>query len=225
MQLKRVRVESNTIGSPLKGHGTKSSILITKKRGGMTKTTIFAGLAACVIAGSAQAQNAPTPGGGPTSLDITRDASGKIVSSQEHYEAPPQAPKQPRLAMYDWAMDKANPFIAVNDPVKDGHAAPTAPAWNHDGRAFGFVQPVRSYDNLVYSGDSKQNAAQYEKKVKSGNWKQFVNGEDTHLTMLTDDLPLWHEPTAPAKRGETNTTNEFSVIEASRLITSSSTRN
>jgi hypothetical protein len=29
---------------------------------------------------------------------------------------------QPSLAMYDWEMDRNNPRIGVNDPVKDGHA-------------------------------------------------------------------------------------------------------
>ena len=165
----------------------------------MTKMTIFAVVAACAIAGSARAQNAPTPGGGPASIDILKDAEGRITGSSEHYEAPAPPPRQPRLAMYDRELDKANPFIAVNDPVKDGHAAAKGPEYNHDGRAFGFVQPVGFYANGVDYGDSKQNAAQYEKIVKSGKWKQFVNGEDTQITMLTDDLPLWREPTTPGR--------------------------
>jgi hypothetical protein len=195
------------------------------KRGRMTKTTIFAALAACVIAGSAQAQQAPIPGGGPASVDILKDAEGKITGSSEHYEAPAPPPKQPHLAMYDWALDKANPFIAVNDPVKDGHAAPKGPEYNHDGRAFGFVQPVGFYANGVDYGDSQQHAAQYEKNVKSGKWKQFANGEDTQITMLTDDLPLWREPTTPGRaRLRPSRRVGFRLSEAPRLITSSSAR-
>jgi hypothetical protein len=50
-------------------------------------------------------------------------------------------PPQPKVAMFDKAIDDVNPFIAINDPAKDGHSKPK-PEYNHDGRAFeGYVRP------------------------------------------------------------------------------------
>lgn len=70
-----------------------------------------------------------------------RNAQGGFDTITKTAEVAPEPPKQPPLAMYDPAMDKTNPYIAMNDPSKFGHPVPK-PAYNHDGQAFmAYVRP------------------------------------------------------------------------------------
>jgi hypothetical protein len=92
-------------------------------------------------------------------------------------EKPVPPPPQPTLAMYDWATDSANPYIAINDPAKFSHLKPKA-VYNHDGQAFlGYERPVPFDNNEIDLGMSNENAAEYKRNTRSGKWKEFKNGE------------------------------------------------
>lgn len=93
-------------------------------------------------------------------------------------EKPQPPPPGPKVAMYNRALDSANPFIAVNDPTKVGQAAPKGAVWNHDGQAYaGYVhaESLDSHDEgYVYT---TPDCTEYRKNIKSGKWKEFKNGE------------------------------------------------
>ena len=79
------------------------------------------------------------------------------------------------------------PIITVHfdpnssDIAKKENATTVSSRFNHDGKAFAsFVRsaPTESnYDTVVDYAQREKNVDQYKTNVKSGKWREFVNGE------------------------------------------------
>ena len=95
--------------------------------------TAAAGLTIAAISAQAQTTETRTHSGS--------DGHGGSDSISQTTEITLPPPSGPLLAMYDWAMQSSNAYIAINDPSKYSHPKPK-PLWNHDGQAFvGYVRP------------------------------------------------------------------------------------
>jgi hypothetical protein len=136
----------------------------------MTKNILVLAASLTIIASTSQAQD--------TGTYTHSSANGQGGFDTLTVTKPLPAPPGPLVAMYNRQLDSANPFIAVNDPVKVGQAAPKGPAWNHNGRAYAEYVRSESSDSYDYAyAYAQPNCTEYRANLKSGKWHGFVNGE------------------------------------------------
>lgn len=92
------------------------------------------------------------------------------VSRSEQIVVPPN---QPKLAMFDRALDESNPLIAINDPTKFGHPALVKAVVDEKA-----IEPKARVEGMEQTEQGVRAAIrQYQENVRSGKWKAFRNGE------------------------------------------------
>jgi hypothetical protein len=82
--------------------------------------------------------------------------------------------------IYAWAREIVTVAFSGKDVVSKEKASHASVALNHDGKAFdGHIWTTHGAydDNVVNYAQNRANVALYEKNIKSGVWKKFVNGE------------------------------------------------
>jgi hypothetical protein len=82
--------------------------------------------------------------------------------------------------IFAWSREMVTITFSDKDVVSKEKASHASVGLNHDGKAFdGHLWTTHgSYDdNVVNYAQNRANVALYEKNIKSGVWKKFVNGE------------------------------------------------
>jgi hypothetical protein len=125
----------------------------------------------------------------PSSLDVRKDANGKVIDTTEHFTAPPpKAP--PKLSNEEYSLARGGAYQATE----------STSGYNHDGLAFaglnaklvtaakihanevanGYVSTT-DYDDGTPFAFAKVDCSEYQRNIKSGKWKKFENGEEPPL--------------------------------------------
>ena len=162
----------------------------------MKRLWILAAAGLTLTSVNSQAQAGPNATlGAPTSMDVHRDGSGAITSTNEHFEA----------TVTKITLKVLSPSDTAARGGAYAESLSYASGYNHDGLAFqdlnkaldaaasahaaeikaGYQSP--QYDDTPFAigfYPDQPDLTEYHKNIKSGKWHKFVNGEVCKYRML-----------------------------------------